>query len=67
MSVRECVGAGIEACMSVGRVVGFEYVCTRKEAVADGCDRMLVKEGSTWESSCRVVSGWMRCVSGVLY
>ena len=57
MPVREWEGAGIEAWMSVGIVVGVEYVCSLNEAVVDGWGRMLVKEGSIWESSCGGMSG----------
>ena len=56
MPVRECEGAGMDAWMSVGRVVGLEYVCSRNEAVVDGWGRMLVK-GSIGESSSGCRSG----------
>ena len=57
MPVRECESAGMDALMSVGRVVVLEYICSRNKAVVDGWGRMLVKEGSIGESSCGCRSG----------
>ena len=57
MHVRECEGAGMDAWMSEGGVVGLEYVYSRNEAGVDGWGRMLVKEGSIGESSCGCRSG----------